>query len=205
MKNSARALHCVQRTNALATTGRSHRQAKRNNIYDNVTKTPPTSTAIVQIQPNLRITPPMQAEILRLYLCEIARRTHRARQTVTKVVRAPDIETVIRQQRERLLAESDAWAESINFAVTHELDGRLAYRLAKDFGAIPSPEKNVQPQKQNDWERRAPETLAKARVLGQIALERGSSRPPDAVELEAQVQETKVQSERKCRLFAKRD
>jgi len=44
---------------------------------------------------------------------------------------------------EKLLAESDAWAESINFAVTHELDGRLAYALAKAFGVIPTPEKKM--------------------------------------------------------------
>ena len=60
----------------------------------------------------------MQAEILRLYvgghsLCEIARRTHRARQTVTKVVRASDVEAMIREMKQKLLAQSDAWLESI--------------------------------------------------------------------------------------------
>jgi len=56
----------------------------------------------VQPGPNLRITLPMQAKILELYrqgcsLCEIARITHRARQTVTKIVRAPEVQAKIRE------------------------------------------------------------------------------------------------------------
>lgn len=50
------------------------------------------------------------------------------RQTVTKVVRAPDVRAKIEELKAMLLAESDAWAESLNYAVMHELDGRLAYR-----------------------------------------------------------------------------
>ena len=89
------------------------------------------------------------------------------------------------EARERLLAESDAWLESINFAVTHEPDGRLGYKLSELFGIIPSPSKKAAPVKpQDDWKGVDPQTLAAAKVLGQIALERGSSPPPEADELE---------------------
>jgi hypothetical protein len=125
---------------------RSHTHAKRIRVYRNVQKTAPKRGTT----PKLRITPVMQGEIVKLYLgghslSEISRQTHRARQTVTKVCRGPDIQTMIREQREMWIAESHAWAESINFAVTHELDGRLAFKLAQLFGVIPSPPKKAAP------------------------------------------------------------
>ena len=72
----------------------------------------------------------------------------------------------IQEVKERLLAESDAWAESVNFAVTHELDGRLAYRLLVAFSVIPTcPEKNVQPVPTADsWKGVDPQTAARARI-----------------------------------------
>ena len=211
MKNSARALRRVQRTNALATTGRSQRHAKRRKTYGNVRKTALESTVIVQMQPKLRITPPMQAEIIRLYLegrslCEISRRTHRARQTVTKVVRAPDIQAKVQEVQARLLAESDDWLESINFAVTRELDGRLGYKLSEAFGIIPSLSKKAAPVKpQDDWQGVDPQTLARARVLGQVASERASVLRLENDELEKLMRNDKVESNRKARLFTKRD
>jgi DNA-binding NarL/FixJ family response regulator len=96
MKQSARAGRRIQRQNALATKRRSRRDAKRNQIYSNVREMAPKSAAIVRSEPKLRITLPMQAQIIALFvkgysLSEISRQTHRARQTVTKVVRATDI------------------------------------------------------------------------------------------------------------------
>jgi hypothetical protein len=90
----------------------------------------------------------MQLKILRLYLqgksfCEISRRTHRARQTVTKVCRSPEVQQKFQELKERLLGESDDWVESINFAVTHEVNGALAYQLLKDFGVIPVHDQDV--------------------------------------------------------------
>jgi len=88
----------------------------------------------------------MQMQILRLRmqrcsLCEIARRTGHARQTVTKVVRAPEVQDKMRELKERLLGESDGWIESVRYAVRNELDGSLAYRLL--FGVIPTTEQDV--------------------------------------------------------------
>jgi hypothetical protein len=80
MKNSARAMLCVQQKNVLATTGRSHRHAKRPKIYRNVRETAPKCVVVARSEPKLRITPPMQAEIIALYmqgcsLSDISRRT----------------------------------------------------------------------------------------------------------------------------------
>lgn len=35
--------------------------------------------------------------------------------------------------------------ESINYAVTHEIDGKMSYKLLKDFGVIPS---TVEPEQE---------------------------------------------------------
>jgi hypothetical protein len=122
---------------------------KQIRIYDNVLKNEMSGTAKT---PNLRISPPAQLEITQLYfeghsLCEISRRTHRARQTVTKIVRAPDIQDTIQEMRAALLAESGDWVESLSRAVRHEMDGKLAFKLARAFGAIPSPARKAEPSK----------------------------------------------------------
>ena len=90
--------------------------------------------------------------------------------------------------------------------MTHELDGALAYRLLTAFAVIPSPTKKAPPVKpQNDWEGIDSETMARAKVLGQVALERASLPLLDNDELEKLVQKGRVQSNRKSRLFANRD
>jgi hypothetical protein len=90
--------------------------------------------------------------------------------------------------------------------VRTELNGAMAYKLAKAFGVIPSPEKNVLLEKPNDFMGVDPQTLAKAKVLGQVAMERGASRQPDTDELEKLVHKEPVESNRKSsRLFANRD
>ena len=37
-----------------------------------------------------------------------------------------------------LLGKVHAWAESIKYAVAHEINGEVAHGLPKDFGVIPS-------------------------------------------------------------------
>ena len=187
--------------------------AKQHKIYGNAQKSALKSTAIVPTEPILRITAPMQAEIIRLYmegcsLCEIARQTGRARQTVTKVARRLDVEAKIREMKEKLLAESDAWLESINFAVTHEMDGALALRLCTAFGIVPSLSKKATPVKpQNEWEPADPWKRAAAKALGQIASERASVLRLENDELEKLVRKDQEKSERTPtpRLFDSRD
>jgi hypothetical protein len=214
MKKSVHAGRRVQRKNALATKRRSRRDAKRNQIYSNVQEMAPKSAAIVRSGPKLRITPPMQAQIIALFvkghsLSEISRQTHRARQTVTKVVRAPDIQAMIQEQREKLVAEADSWRESLAFVVQTELHGEMAFRLAQAFGivpVIPRPHKKTKPAMQDSWEGVDRETLAKARILGQVAQERASAMRLENDQLEELAQKEHVQSNRKSsRLFDCRD
>ena len=121
--------------------GRSQKRSKPAKTYGSLLKIE-KHPAIVHAEPNLRITPAAQLEIIRLYmqgcsLCEIARITHRARQTVAKIVRAPEVQAKIEELKGKLLGSSDKWIESLNYAVDTELDGNLAYELMKDFGVIP--------------------------------------------------------------------
>lgn len=146
MGNSARRLRVAMRENGSLKSRR--RFAERQQMYGSLRRTAGNSTTTASAAPILRITPPMQLEILRLYfeghsLCEISRRTHRARQTVTKICRSPDIQHKFQELKERLLATSDDWAESISFAVRNELNGALAYRLLQDFGVIPTREEDA--------------------------------------------------------------
>ncbi len=157
MKKSVQTLCVAVRDNRLPNGHMQARHAKRAKTYRNLPKTAPTSALIVQSKQNLRISPAAQLQIIKLYLeghslSEISRETNRARQTVTKICRAPDVQAKIRELREKLLGESDDWLESINFAVTHELNGLLAYTLLKDFGVIPQRVENSAAERQSNQE-----------------------------------------------------
>jgi hypothetical protein len=69
---------------------------------------------------------------------EIGRRTKHCRETCRKILRDPEIQTRMRQLKERLLGESDEWAKSISFAVRTEVNGQLAFKLLERFDVIPS-------------------------------------------------------------------
>jgi hypothetical protein len=144
MKNSVRTVRPDRRANASANTSqRSDEHPKYSKIRHSLPKTAPKSAAIVQRDSKPRITRPAQLQIIRLYLhgsslSEIAEQTGYARQTVTRVCRSEDVQAVLRETKAIILGESDAWAESLHYAVTHETDGKLSYRLLKDFGVIPS-------------------------------------------------------------------
>jgi hypothetical protein len=109
--------------------------------------------------------------------------------------------------RAALLAESGDWVESLSRAVRHEMDGKLAFKLARAFGAIPSPARKAEPSKVQNCLQNSidPRTEAVAKVLGQIALERGSAPPLEANEREKLARSEPVQSKPKLRLFDDRD
>jgi hypothetical protein len=164
----------------------------------------------IKLNPESRLNAAQQLQILDMFLAgygysAIARQSHRNRRTVTRICKSRDVLAKIQEQKAKLLGESDSWLESINFAVTHEMNGEIAFRLLRAFGAIPSPEKKAEPQRQNIWESVDPQQLVRAMVLGQIARERGSSRPPEADDLEKLMRNDQGQSNRKCRLFDCRD
>ena len=156
------------------------------------------SVAAIKLSPESRLNAAQQLQIVQMFFAgysytAIARQLHRNRRTVTRICTTPEIQDTVREMKQKLLAESDAWLESINFAVTHETDGRLAYKLSEVFGIIPSPSKKAAPVKpRDDWQGVDPQTLARAKVLGQIAMERGSSPPPEADELEKLVRDSEL-------------
>jgi hypothetical protein len=162
--------------------GRRHRR-RHSKVYGSVRKAV-ENAAIVPSEPNLRIAPAAQLEIINLYLqgrslCEIARRTHRARQTVTKICRSDEIQAKVVEVRERLIGSADRWIESINFALDHELDGRLALELAERFGVIPPQPVNAGPTQQSFFQSIDRETLVKAATIGMVALEWGKASAPE--------------------------
>jgi hypothetical protein len=176
--------------------GQRHRR-RHSKVYGSVRKAV-GSTAIVPSEPNLRIAPAAQLEIINLYLqgfslCEIARRTHRARQTVTKICRSDEIQSKVVEVRERLLGSADRWIESISFALDHELDGRLALELAERFGVAPPQPVNAEPTQQSFFQSIDRETLVKAAVFGMMALQGTKvfgSEPPTEEELSERLVQT---------------
>jgi hypothetical protein len=97
----------------------------------------------------LQVPVPQQLRIIEKYmqgmsLRRIAEEEDRARQTVTKIVRAPEVEGCIDKLREEVIALGDEMVKSVRFAVQHELDGRLAHELLKDIGVL-------QPRAQVQW------------------------------------------------------
>ena len=74
---------------------------------------------------------------------EIAREEGRARETVTKIVRSPDMERMVRQMRERYYGLADDALESLRRALERETNGRLAHQVLKDVGVVPSPEERM--------------------------------------------------------------
>ena len=165
--------------------------------------------AAIKLNPESRLNAAQQLQIVDMFLAgygysAIARQLHRNRRTVTRICRSRDVQAMIQKQREKLIAESDSWMESIAFAVETELDGRLGYKLCEAFGIIPSLSKKAAPAKpQDNWQSIDPYQLAMARELGLIAMERASSRPPEAVEKLAQ--KDPIRSNPKRRLFDCRD
>ena len=163
----------------------THPSANSADIYGTLPKT--DSAQPVCAPSRLRISPVAQLEIIRLYMrgcsfCEITRRTGRARQTVTKICRSEDVQAKIRELKQRVLSVSDSWVASVKFAVDNETDGKLAYGLLRDFNVIPPRADSAQPKKPNEDQVTDRERLARANLLGTLALERGTDRQIEDVE-----------------------
>jgi hypothetical protein len=141
MSNSAQPLRAVNRENqSPRSRRRPHRSMKRAKMHNSCQ----LGVTAVPAEARFRLTVPAQFRIIALRnqghsWSEISRRTRHARETCRKVVRcSPEIQDKMRQLKEQLISESDDWLESINFAVTHETDGRLGYRLCQAFAVIPT-------------------------------------------------------------------
>jgi hypothetical protein len=78
----------------------------------------PVNLPVIASGPTLRISPAAQVQIVKLYLegrsfVEISRQMHRDRRTVAKVCRSGDVQAMIQEQREKLIAEADAWRDRL--------------------------------------------------------------------------------------------
>jgi transposase len=133
----------------------------------------------------------VQASLAGMNASQIARMFCRNRRTVTRIIRAPEVQTHLQGLKEKLLGNSEAWLESLNYRIDNETDGEMAFRLLERFGVIPpkkSPHMAQQPQFQmseqdlyESYKKRA------AMQLGMMALDRhevyGSALPEGTKEL----------------------
>src|ERR1700732_2236626 len=88
-----------------------------------------------------QVPAPQQLRIIEKYMRgtsirQIAEEEDRARQTVAKVVRAPEVQGYIAKLREQVIALGDEMVKSVQFALRNELDGQLAYAMLKDIGVM---------------------------------------------------------------------
>lgn len=107
----------------------------------------PKSTKNAKKGPNTGLRtytpPPQQQRIKQKYMDgmsirRIAREEHKARETVTKIVRSPEMDEIVEEIKEKLIALADKCVERITHAVQFEKDGGwLAFELAERWGAIP--------------------------------------------------------------------
>lgn len=105
-----------------------------------VHRTPP-QRAKLSVAP--KIPAIQQAKILQMAaagksLREIAREQNRDRRTVTKIVNQPEMRNILERVKSRLIQLTDNAAESVEFAVDNEIDGKVALRILEGFGVLPN-------------------------------------------------------------------
>jgi hypothetical protein len=86
---------------------------------------------------------PQQLRIMNKYIRgmsirQIAEDEDRARQTVAKIVQTGEVQEYITKLRAEVIGLGDEAVKSLRHGLKNELDGRLAYQLLKDIGAIQS-------------------------------------------------------------------
>ena len=122
----------------------------------------------------LQVPVPQQLRIIEKYmqgmsLRRIAEEEDRARQTVTKIVRAPEVQGYIERLREEVIALGDDMVKSVRFAVRHELDGRLAHEMLKDIGVL-QPRAQVQLNNQSQMTEEQSEKFWTEEWIGRLHL-----------------------------------
>jgi hypothetical protein len=140
------------------------------------------------------VSPPQQARIKAAYIAgtpirEIARNEGRNAETVTKIVRSPDMQQYVEDLTERYTGLGLDALKSVAFAVRTEMDGQLSRKLLIDIGVIKPQASQLQVQLARA---RSPEEILEdgevlkqewAKRLGMLALERhevyGASLPED--------------------------
>jgi hypothetical protein len=88
-----------------------------------------------------------------------------------KSVRSSEVQDNENKLREEVIGLGDDIVESLRFTLQHELDGRLAYKLLKDFGVI-QPRTQVQLNNQSEEQVESNLTGEWAMKLDLMALEK---------------------------------
>ena len=114
---------------------------------------------------------------------EIARAERCGRNTVAKIVKAPELQQHLQQVRERIWGMADCAADVLFESIVEGRDPRIAYELLRDIGVLPRPSQIVY-----DPNRMQPSTEEQredqmAHLIGSVMLNRnkvfGIEFPPD--------------------------
>jgi len=92
-----------------------------------------------------RVPPPQRERILQKYVAgksivEISVEEKRNRETISKIIRGPEMEEFVRAMRERFYALGHDAISAVRHALTEQNDGRLGFQLLVSIGVVPSPE-----------------------------------------------------------------
>jgi hypothetical protein len=91
-----------------------------------------------------RIPPGQQEAMQASYLLgksirQIAREQKRDTATVSKIVKSPEMDRIVRDMREKFFGELLPRAlRSVQFGLDEETDGKLGYQVMKDSGIVPN-------------------------------------------------------------------
>lgn len=94
---------------------------------------------------------------------EIARAEHCGRNTVAKIVKAPELQEHLQRIRERIWGMADHAADVVFEAIVEKRDARISYELLRDIGVLPRASQIVQQpvqlamtrEERDDWQTRA--------------------------------------------------
>jgi hypothetical protein len=92
-----------------------------------------------------RVPPPQRERILQKFvsgksIVEISSEENRNRETISKIVRGPEMEEFVRTMRERFYGLGLDAISAVRHSLREQNDGRLGFQLLASIGVIPSPE-----------------------------------------------------------------
>jgi hypothetical protein len=82
----------------------------------------------------------MQRHVAGQSIRQISRAEHRARETVSKVVRSDEMRAYVCALRERLYGLGDDALAAVEYELRQNRDATLGYRLLVDIGVVPCPQ-----------------------------------------------------------------
>ena len=90
-----------------------------------------------------RVPPPQRERILQKYvngesIIDISKEEQRNRETVSKIVRGPEMQEHVRAMRERWFGLALDAISAVEHALREQKDGRLGFQLLTSIGVIPS-------------------------------------------------------------------